>query len=50
MDVRDYASHAVTIIGFVSAPGTKVFCVVKLYLFTRCWLKHWFYLRLHEQR
>lgn len=24
VDVRDYASHAVTIIGFVSAPGTKI--------------------------
>jgi polysaccharide export outer membrane protein len=24
VDVRDYASHAVTIVGFVSAPGTKI--------------------------
>ena len=24
VDVRDYASHAVTIIGFVTAPGTKI--------------------------
>jgi polysaccharide export outer membrane protein len=24
VDVRDYASHSVTIIGFVSAPGTKI--------------------------
>jgi len=24
VDVRDYASHAITIVGFVSAPGTKI--------------------------